>query len=133
MNSSVSLSKARAACFSEFEKAPVRVVIIGANPKTKIWSAGHDIREIPLDAPEVWSGIPYVHRVHADTSRSPPLYSEFPAYRARAGSAGREIPMLVLDLSSHQGGKNAPFTQGAFRKFIQRLKERSPTPSASVR
>jgi len=35
--------------FDEFEKARVRVVIIGANPNTKIWSAGHDVREIPLD------------------------------------------------------------------------------------
>ena len=35
--------------FDEFEKARVRVVIIGANPTTKIWSAGHNIREIPLD------------------------------------------------------------------------------------
>jgi methylmalonyl-CoA decarboxylase len=35
--------------FDEFEKARVRVVIIGANPNSKIWSAGHDIREIPLD------------------------------------------------------------------------------------
>ncbi len=35
--------------FDEFEKAHVRVVILGANPTTKIWSAGHDIREIPLD------------------------------------------------------------------------------------
>ena len=35
--------------FDEFEKAHVRVVIIGADQKTKIWSAGHDIREIPLD------------------------------------------------------------------------------------
>jgi methylmalonyl-CoA decarboxylase len=35
--------------FDEFEKARVRVVIIGANPTAKIWSAGHDIREIPLD------------------------------------------------------------------------------------
>jgi len=35
--------------FDEFEKARVRVVIIGADPNTKIWSAGHDIREIPLD------------------------------------------------------------------------------------
>jgi methylmalonyl-CoA decarboxylase len=35
--------------FDEFEKANVRVVIIGANPNSKIWSAGHDIREIPLD------------------------------------------------------------------------------------
>ena len=35
--------------FDEFEQARVRVVIIRANPNTKIWSAGHDIREIPLD------------------------------------------------------------------------------------
>jgi methylmalonyl-CoA decarboxylase len=35
--------------FDEFEKARVRVIIIRANPSTKIWSAGHDIREIPLD------------------------------------------------------------------------------------
>ncbi|HVP11064.1 MAG TPA: methylmalonyl-CoA decarboxylase [Phycisphaerae bacterium] len=35
--------------FDEFEKSRVRVVIIGANPNTKIWSAGHEIREIPLD------------------------------------------------------------------------------------
>ncbi len=35
--------------FDEFEKAHVRVIIIGADPNTKIWSAGHDIREIPLD------------------------------------------------------------------------------------
>jgi methylmalonyl-CoA decarboxylase len=35
--------------FDEFERAHVRAVIIRANPNTKIWSAGHDIREIPLD------------------------------------------------------------------------------------
>src|SRR6266481_3432053 len=35
--------------FDEFEKAGVRVMILGANPSSKIWSAGHDIREIPLD------------------------------------------------------------------------------------
>ena len=35
--------------FDEFEKDRARVVIIGANPNTNIWSAGHDIREIPLD------------------------------------------------------------------------------------
>ena len=35
--------------FDDFEKARVRVVIIAADPSTKIWSAGHDIREIPLD------------------------------------------------------------------------------------
>ena len=37
------------AAFDELEKAHVRVVIIRANPNTKIWSAGHDIHEIPLD------------------------------------------------------------------------------------
>lgn len=35
--------------FDAFEEARVRVVIIRADPTTKIWSAGHDIREIPLD------------------------------------------------------------------------------------
>jgi len=35
--------------FDEFEKDGARVVIIGANPNTNIWSAGHDIHEIPLD------------------------------------------------------------------------------------
>ena len=33
----------------EFEKAKARVVIIRADPNTKIWSAGHDVHEIPLD------------------------------------------------------------------------------------
>ncbi len=33
----------------EFEKAEARVVIIRADPNTKIWSAGHDVHEIPLD------------------------------------------------------------------------------------
>ena len=37
------------AAFDEFERAKVRVVIIAADPSAKIWSAGHDIREIPLD------------------------------------------------------------------------------------
>jgi methylmalonyl-CoA decarboxylase len=35
--------------FDDFEQARVRVVIIAADPSTKIWSAGHDIHEIPLD------------------------------------------------------------------------------------
>jgi len=35
--------------FDEFEKAHVRVVVIGANPNAKVWSAGHDIHEIPLN------------------------------------------------------------------------------------
>jgi len=37
------------AALDEFEKANVRVVVLRANPKSKIWSAGHDIKEIPLD------------------------------------------------------------------------------------
>jgi len=35
--------------FDEFEKARVRVIILRANPSAKIWSAGHDIKDIPLD------------------------------------------------------------------------------------
>ena len=35
--------------FDAFEEAEVRVVIICADPNTKVWSAGHDIHEIPLD------------------------------------------------------------------------------------
>jgi methylmalonyl-CoA decarboxylase len=35
--------------FDEFERARARVVIIAADPAAKIWSAGHDIHEIPLD------------------------------------------------------------------------------------
>jgi methylmalonyl-CoA decarboxylase len=37
------------AAIDECEKANVRVVILGADPKSKVWSAGHDIKEIPLD------------------------------------------------------------------------------------
>jgi methylmalonyl-CoA decarboxylase len=37
------------AAIDECEKAHVRAVVLGANPKSKIWSAGHDIKEIPLD------------------------------------------------------------------------------------
>jgi methylmalonyl-CoA decarboxylase len=35
--------------FDEFEKAHVRVIILRANPSARIWSAGHDIQDIPLD------------------------------------------------------------------------------------
>jgi methylmalonyl-CoA decarboxylase len=55
------------AAFDEFEKANVRVVVLRANPKSKIWSAGHDIKEIPLDGqdPLPWtSGLEQLlHRV----------------------------------------------------------------------
>lgn len=33
----------------EFERARVRVVILRADPNAEVWSAGHDLREIPLD------------------------------------------------------------------------------------
>ena len=41
----------------EFEKAAVRVVILRAYPKAKIWSAGHNMKEIPLDGrdPLTWN------------------------------------------------------------------------------
>jgi methylmalonyl-CoA decarboxylase len=59
------------ASFDEFEKAHVRVIIIRANPNTKIWSAGHDIREIPLDGHDAvtWTtGFERVlHRVRSST------------------------------------------------------------------
>jgi len=37
------------AAIDECEKANVRAVVLTANPNSKIWSAGHDIKEIPLD------------------------------------------------------------------------------------
>jgi methylmalonyl-CoA decarboxylase len=35
--------------FDVFVRARARVVVVAADPATKVWSAGHDIREIPLD------------------------------------------------------------------------------------
>ncbi|MDQ1285167.1 MAG: Methylmalonyl-CoA decarboxylase [Thermodesulfobacteriota bacterium] len=37
------------AAFDMFEKSSVRTVILRAYPGAKVWSAGHDIKEIPLD------------------------------------------------------------------------------------
>jgi methylmalonyl-CoA decarboxylase len=37
------------AAFDEFERAGARVVVIAADPDAKVWSAGHDIHEIPVD------------------------------------------------------------------------------------
>lgn len=39
-----------------FEREKVRVAILRADPASKVWSAGHDIREIPLDGqdPVTW-------------------------------------------------------------------------------
>jgi enoyl-CoA hydratase/carnithine racemase len=33
----------------ECEKAHVRVLVLHANPNLKVWSAGHNVKEIPLD------------------------------------------------------------------------------------
>ncbi len=43
--------------FDEFEKQAVRVIILRAYPKAKVWSAGHDMKEIPLDGqdPITWN------------------------------------------------------------------------------
>jgi methylmalonyl-CoA decarboxylase len=42
--------------FDQFERAGVRVVILRSDPHAKIWSAGHDIKEIPLNGqdPVTW-------------------------------------------------------------------------------
>jgi methylmalonyl-CoA decarboxylase len=55
------------AAIDECEQAHVRVVILRVHPTSKIWSAGHDIKEIPLDGqdPLPWtSGLEQLlHRV----------------------------------------------------------------------
>ena len=42
--------------FDRFERDGVRVVILRADPRARIWSAGHDIKEIPVDGqdPVTW-------------------------------------------------------------------------------
>ncbi len=49
----------------EFEKTSVRVVILRAYPKAKVWSAGHNMKEIPLDGqdPLTWN-IPFERLLH---------------------------------------------------------------------
>jgi methylmalonyl-CoA decarboxylase len=49
----------------EFEKAAARVVILRAYPKAKVWSAGHNMKEIPLDGqdPLTWN-IPFERLLH---------------------------------------------------------------------
>jgi len=48
------------AALDRFENAAVRVVILRTVPGVKVWSAGHDVREIPLDGqdPLTWN-IPF--------------------------------------------------------------------------
>lgn len=43
--------------FDEFERQDVRVAILRAYPKAKVWSAGHNMKEIPLDGqdPITWN------------------------------------------------------------------------------
>jgi len=49
----------------EFEKTTVRVVILRAYPKAKVWSAGHNMKEISLDGqdPLTWN-IPLERLLH---------------------------------------------------------------------
>jgi len=51
--------------FDEFEKASARVVIVRAYPGAKVWSAGHDMKEIPLDGedPLTWN-VPFERLLH---------------------------------------------------------------------
>lgn len=46
---SADVCEALLAAFDELERARVRVVVLAADPAAKVWSAGHDVREIPLD------------------------------------------------------------------------------------
>lgn len=43
--------------FEEFERQGVRVVVLRAYPRAKVWSAGHNMKEIPLDGqdPLTWN------------------------------------------------------------------------------
>ncbi len=43
--------------FEEFERKGVRVVVLRAYPRAKVWSAGHNMKEIPLDGqdPLTWN------------------------------------------------------------------------------
>ena len=51
--------------FDNFESAQVRVIILRAYPGAKVWSAGHNIKEIPLDGqdPLPWN-IPFEKLLH---------------------------------------------------------------------
>ena len=51
--------------FDDFEKSKVRAVIIRAYQGAKVWSAGHNIEEIPLDGqdPLYWN-IPFEQLLH---------------------------------------------------------------------
>lgn len=51
--------------FDVFEEARVRVVILRAYPGAKVWSAGHNMKEIPLDGqdPLYWN-VPFEQLLH---------------------------------------------------------------------
>ena len=51
--------------FDAFENAKVRAVILRSYPGAKVWSAGHDIKEIPLDGqdPLYWN-VPFEQLLH---------------------------------------------------------------------
>lgn len=54
---SESVAAALVDAFDHFEREGVRVAILRSDPKGKIWSAGHDVKEIPLDGqdPVTWA------------------------------------------------------------------------------
>ena len=43
--------------FDEFEKADIRALVLRAYPGAKVWSAGHNMKEIPMDGqdPITWN------------------------------------------------------------------------------
>ena len=45
------------AAFDQFEQQQARVIIIRGDPRCKIWSAGHDVKEMPVDGqdPVTWN------------------------------------------------------------------------------
>ena len=51
--------------FEAFENARARVVILRAYPGAKVWSAGHNMKEIPLDGqdPLYWN-VPFEQLLH---------------------------------------------------------------------
>ena len=53
------------AALDDFEEKAVRLVILRAYPNAKVWSAGHNMREIPLDGqdPLTWN-VPFERLLH---------------------------------------------------------------------
>ena len=60
--------------FDRFEKSNARVIILRALPGTKVWSAGHNIKEIPVDGqdPVTWN-VPFERLLHRVRNISMPV------------------------------------------------------------